>query len=91
MIEDVKDMPVMDGAEATYPLYAAVAKTLYKYIDSIEMDYKKYGNGSYENGKIVIAAKYDWIGNFQDDGTASVEIGRKIYYINTSGAVVNGY
>ena len=44
-----------------------------------------------ENGKVVIAAKYDWIGNFQDDGTASVEIGRKIYYINTSGAVVNGY
>lgn len=44
-----------------------------------------------ENGKIVIAAKYDWIGNFGDDGTASVEIGRKIYYINTSGAVVNGY
>ena len=53
MIDDVKDMPVMDGAEATYPLYAAVAKTLYKNIDSIEMDYKKYGNGSYENGKIV--------------------------------------
>ena len=53
MIEDVEDMPVMDGAEATYPLYAAVAKTLYKNIDSIEMDYKKFGNGSYENGKIV--------------------------------------
>ena len=53
MIEDVEDMPVMDGAEATYPLYAAVAKTLYKSIDSVEMDYKKYGNGSYENGKIV--------------------------------------
>ena len=35
-IEKEKDMPVMDGAEACYPLYAAVAKAVYRDIDIIE-------------------------------------------------------
>ena len=29
-------MPVLDGAEACYPIYSAVAKALYKDIDKIE-------------------------------------------------------
>lgn len=37
-IEDEKDMPVMDGAEACYPLYAALAKACYKDIDRIESE-----------------------------------------------------
>ena len=53
VIENPEDMPVMDGAEATYPLYAAVAKTLYKDIDVIEMNYKKQNIGSIDNGSIV--------------------------------------
>ena len=51
-IEDEKEMPVMDGAEACYPVYAAVAKAVYQGIEGIEMaalqtDYE------YTNGKIV--------------------------------------
>lgn len=41
-----------------------------------------------ENGKIVIAAKYDSITYFDNDGTSLVKIGGKYYDINTSGAVV---
>lgn len=41
-----------------------------------------------ENGKIVIAAKYDSVGHFQDDGTAMVRIGGKWYYINTGGVLL---
>ena len=53
IIQNPQDMPVMDGAEATYPLYAAVAKTLYKDIDQIEMNYKKNNISSIDNGSIV--------------------------------------
>lgn len=35
-IEKQEDMPIMDGAEACYPLYASVAKAVYKGIDMIE-------------------------------------------------------
>lgn len=44
-----------------------------------------------ENGKIAIAAKYDWIGSFLDDGTTMVMIGSKYYDINTSGTIVKYY
>ena len=37
-IEDVDKMPIMDGAEACYPVYAAVAKAIYKNIGKIELD-----------------------------------------------------
>lgn len=52
IIENEEDMPVLDGAEACYPLYAAFAKAIYKDIDDIERsaldtDYQ------YDNGKIV--------------------------------------
>ena len=51
MIENEEDMPVLDGAEACYPLYAAFAKAMYKDIDKIE---KAAGNEySRYNGKIV--------------------------------------
>lgn len=38
MIEDMENMPKLDGAEACYPLYTAVAKAIYKDIDMIEID-----------------------------------------------------
>ena len=51
-IEKEKDMPVMDGAEACYPLYAAVAKAVYRDIDSIERSALQTDH-EYTNGKIV--------------------------------------
>ena len=35
------DMPILDGAEACYPVYSAVAKTVYEGIDEIELGNKK--------------------------------------------------
>ena len=54
-ITDIKDMPVLDGAEACYPVYAAVAKALYKDIDVIEKEAQEAGNRRWQvnNGRIV--------------------------------------
>ena len=51
-IENEEEMPVMDGAEACYPLYAAFAKAIYKDIDKIELKYLDTDE-QYRNGKIV--------------------------------------
>lgn len=53
VIENEEDMPVLDGAEACYPLYAAFAKAVYRDIDKIEKS--SSGNEEYTdtNGKIV--------------------------------------
>ncbi len=56
VIEDPEDMPVMDGAEACYPLYAAFAKAVYKDIASIEkqwLDGETRRYMQYMNGRIV--------------------------------------
>ncbi|MBP5225390.1 MAG: substrate-binding domain-containing protein [Lachnospiraceae bacterium] len=54
MIEDPEEMPVLDGAEACYPVYAALAKALYKDIAGIEKDALSDPNESqWDNGKIV--------------------------------------
>ena len=65
VIEEEDEMPILDGAEACYPIYSAVAKALYKDIDKIEKQIhdsveNKTGNWSeedvkhyQENGKIV--------------------------------------
>ena len=52
VIAEEKDMPVMDGAEACYPLYAALAKATYKDIATIEKEAGQVEKG-YPNGKIV--------------------------------------
>jgi phosphate transport system substrate-binding protein len=52
IIENEEDMPVMDGAEACYPLYAAIAKAVYKDIDIIETERVTSKDLKY-NGKIV--------------------------------------
>ena len=53
-IEDEKDMPKMDGAEACYPVYSAVAKAVYKDIAAIEKEaLEREGKGLAANGKIV--------------------------------------
>lgn len=57
MIENESDMPVLDGAEACYPVYAAMAKTLYRDIADIELrwqkEMKQSGRRPWQNGKIV--------------------------------------
>lgn len=51
VINNEKDMPVLDGAEACFPLYSSIAKAIYKDIDIIE---NKYADEYfYQNGKIV--------------------------------------
>ncbi len=52
-ITDVEDMPVLDGAEACYPLYAAIAKAIYKDIDVIEKQALKDPVYHNTNGRIV--------------------------------------
>ena len=52
-IQDEADMPVMDGAEACYPLYAAAAKAVYQDIAQIEADWADSGESAWTNGKIV--------------------------------------
>ncbi|UTY40265.1 substrate-binding domain-containing protein [Allocoprobacillus halotolerans] len=54
-IEKETDMPTLDGAEACYPVYSAIAKAVYKDIDKIEEDYtltEDYLDNN-TNGKIV--------------------------------------
>ncbi len=51
-----EEMPILDGAEACYPLYASVAKVVYKDIDQIEtkaMETDLDDKYRYTNGKIV--------------------------------------
>lgn len=52
-IQDEVDMPVMDGAEACYPLYAAAAKAVYQDIAHIESNWADSGERAWTNGKIV--------------------------------------
>lgn len=51
-IENEDEMPVLDGAEACYPLYAAFAKAVYKNIDQIELKYLDTED-EFANGRIV--------------------------------------
>ena len=65
IIDKEEDMPILDGAEACYPVYSALAKHIYKDIDKIEarqieLDKKEFYELSFEeknivknNGKIV--------------------------------------
>ena len=50
-IEGYKNMPIMDGAEACYPVYGAIAKAIYEDIEKIERDY--YYRTKQENGLVV--------------------------------------
>ena len=49
IIEDISDMPILDGAEACFPVYSAFAKAVYKDIDIIE----KNALQTDFNGKVV--------------------------------------
>ena len=53
MIEGEENMPVMDGAEACFPVYAAAAKAVYRDIAEIEKGYLKDDEIQQANGKIV--------------------------------------
>ena len=59
-IENETEMPVMDGAEACYPLYAAFAKAVYKNIDLIEQNWIRNTANPYTNGKIVSFTNTSW-------------------------------
>ena len=52
VIENEDEMPVLDGAEACYPLYAAFAKAVYKNIDQIELKYLDTDD-ELTNGRLV--------------------------------------
>lgn len=75
IIENEEDMPVLDGAEACYPIYTAIAKAIYKDIDKIELevatfkpkdpkavndDDNKMYEMLYNNGKIVTFTNSSW-------------------------------
>ncbi|MCD1146557.1 substrate-binding domain-containing protein [Peptoniphilus sp. KCTC 25270] len=51
-IEKEEEMPILDGAEAVYPLYASVAKNIYKDIDKIEKNALET-DFVFTNGQIV--------------------------------------
>lgn len=53
IIENEEDMPILDGAEACYPLYAAFARAAYKDIDIIEKEWIEKGENIWKNGRIV--------------------------------------
>lgn len=53
IIENEQEMPILDGAEACYPVYSALAKAVYKDIDAIEKKVSMEINPNYLNGKIV--------------------------------------
>ena len=53
VIENEEEMPVLDGAEACYPLYCAAARAVYKDIAQIETEWKKTPENKITNGKIV--------------------------------------
>ena len=78
LIEGVENMPVLDGAEACYPLYAAFAKAIYKDIDAIERDAQE----TYEE----IAEKGDkWVYDHWEEWKAyqSWRNGRVVSFYNT--------
>ncbi len=50
-LENEADMPVMDGAEACYPVYAALARACYRNISEIEQNAPE--RTGYSNGRIV--------------------------------------
>lgn len=51
MIENEEDFPVLDGAEACYPLYNAVAKTIYRNIGEIEQQAMKDAEAAMKPGE----------------------------------------
>lgn len=60
-IEREEEMPVLDGAEACYPVYAALAKAVYRNIDTIEKNAPERNdsvNGRYVRFTNTIVAFY---------------------------------
>ena len=79
IIENEEDMPVLDGAEACYPVYSALALAAYKNIGAIEADYKKQAEEKQESR------------DFQDDDYSLMDVyfcnGKYVSFTNT----VKGY
>lgn len=70
---------------------ATIQPTSYTQIDDLSQNRAVMCiNGKYgyfdEKGKTVIAAQYNWAGDFGSDGKASVEKGGDMYYIYTNGS-----
>ncbi len=79
-IEGVENMPILDGAEACYPLYAAVAKAIYKDIDKIEQDALELtSNEEYEEMRWEFGRDFLWDWEYSN--------GRVVSFTNT----VDGY
>lgn len=62
-IEGVENMPVLDGAEACYPVYAAVAKAIYKDIDQIELEAKAAAEEAFNEEEVEDERAFDWGAN----------------------------
>jgi len=79
IIENEEDMPVLDGAEACYPVYSALALAAYKNIGAIEADYKKQAEEKQESR------------DFSDDDYSLLDVyyhnGKYVTFTNT----VEGY
>ena len=81
MIENIEEMPILDGAEACYPVYTAIAKTLYKDIDKIEQEIKDFDNR-------------DWTELSQEERDYRVTNGRVVTFTNTKDGyyrLIDGY
>ena len=79
-IESEEDMPVLDGAEACYPVYSAIAKAVYKDISDIEKGYYDLAEG-YWNKAREGKADYDYkISNIYESN------GMIVTFTNTSEA-----
>lgn len=81
MIENIEEMPILDGAEACYPVYTAIAKTLYKDIDKIEQEIKDLDNR-------------DWTELSQEERDYRVTNGRVVTFTNTKDGyyrLIDGY
>lgn len=81
LIDNIEDMPILDGAEACYPVYTAIAKTLYKDIDKIEQEIKDLDNR-------------DWTELSQEERDYRATNGRVVTFTNTKDGyyrLIDGY
>lgn len=68
IISDVKQMPVLNGAEAAYPLYSAFAECCYKNIGHIQQLAKEY------NGKMMPVRFTNTVEGFEELLTGKTDI-----------------
>ena len=58
-ISDAEQMPILDGAEAAYPIYSAFANTCYENIDGIQSAAKESGRKYRQNNNIIMPIEFN--------------------------------